>query len=65
MTTSEKIDKMILNLPNKEKKKILKRWKDNQENLSKDRRKIMEGMIKWLSKSIKKKKKKVKEKEEK
>ena len=61
-----KIDKIILGLPLKERKKILKKWKNNQKNLIKDRQEIMERMIKWLGKSIKKKKKKkVKKKKEK
>ena len=70
MMDAERIDKLILCLPRKEKVKILKVWKEYMKELSERKgkpikgknislggEKIMKRRIIWLKKTIKKKRK--------
>lgn len=64
MDFRERIDELTLKLPKAEKKRVIKRWKECAEKMSKDGQgqKILKERSAWLKKSIKKKKKRKKEK---
>ena len=62
----EKIDKMILNLPNSEKKKIIRKLKNliSKKRFHPDGQKVLKEYVQWIKRliPIKKKKKKIKKK---
>ena len=53
----EKIDEMILKLPLSAKKRTLRSWREFAKTLPDDGREIMLGRIRWLKKSMPKRKK--------
>lgn len=54
----DKIDQMILNLPRSGRKRILSIWRKFAKSLPEDGKRIMMGEIRWLKKSLKRKRKK-------